>query len=135
MGLTHLGALEWGLLVLVVLPLLQFPLVVYLSRCVETDEEPACDHAVEFRADCEASPNDPQRGTDSRADRVQKSRSRDAHIADSSADPPRTTATPPSVTCPACGTENDPAFSYCRFCVERLTSPHPASDPRLPRTK
>ena len=31
MGLTHLGALEWGLLVLVVLPLLQFPLVVYLS--------------------------------------------------------------------------------------------------------
>lgn len=30
----------------------------------------------------------------------------------------------PNVTCPECGTENDPEFTYCRDCVAEL----PGSD-------
>lgn len=32
-------------------------------------------------------------------------------------DPPRGTG---KVVCPSCGTQNDPAYSFCRECVGRL---------------
>lgn len=96
----------WGLLLLVVFPLLQIPLIVYLSRRVETDEKlpPVWGRGYAF---------DPRPGTD---------------IDDP--DRPPATATPPTrvtisgaratLICRRCGVENDSLFTYCRGCVERL---------------
>jgi hypothetical protein len=121
MGLAQLGALGWGLLALVVIPLLQLPLVLYLSRRVETDGETPLGHAAEFHADPEEPSGDFEHDTET----VRGSRSRNARVADSSADP--SPATPSRVACPACGTENDPAFDYCRGCVGRLSGARSAS--------
>jgi ribosomal protein L40E len=89
----------WGLVMLVVFPLLQFPVMVYLSRRVETDDEmpppPVRGYAMQ--------PSDSDRPHPSMA--AAHSRS-------------------PSLvrTCPRCGTENAPdaAFTYCRDCAARL---------------
>lgn len=87
----------WGLVVLVVFPLLQFPVMLYLSRWVETDEEmpPVRGGAMQ--------PSDGDR----------------FHSSASAAHP----RSPPSArTCSRCGTENAPdaAFAYCRNCATRL---------------
>ena len=35
-------------------------------------------------------------------------------------EPPREPATGTAVQCPHCGSENDPAFTYCRECVSPI---------------
>ena len=115
MELTQLSALDWGFVALVVIPLLQMPLVLYLSRYAETDGEAPVGHAVEFRVDPDESPHDSGRDTE----RVRTSRSEDARVDDPATDP--SSVAPPSTTCSACGTENDPDFSYCRRCVTELS--------------
>jgi ribosomal protein L40E len=87
----------WGIIVLVVFPLLQFPVMVYLSRRVETDDDvppPVRGYAMQ--------PSDGDHHPSAFAAR---------------------SSSPPSVrTCPRCGTENAPdaAFTHCRNCAARL---------------
>lgn len=96
----------WGLVVLVVFPLLQVPLIVYLSRCVETDEElpPIWGRGYAFDPHPDFDTDDPNRS-------------------------PATTAHPSAVTesaaravlaCRRCGADNDPLYTYCRDCAGRL---------------
>lgn len=88
-----MGLPTWALLLLVVYPLLQIPLVLYLARWFELDGDapvptPARTYWTGAGAD------------ESRAPSV----------------------TTPAGLCGRCGTENDPAFVYCRSCVAPLAS-------------
>lgn len=91
-----MNAATWGIVVLVVFPLLQFPVMVYLSRRVETDDEPPPARGYAMY------PFD--------GDRTHPSASA-AH-----------SRSPSARTCRRCGTENenDGAFTYCRDCAARL---------------
>lgn len=121
--LPQLTALDWGLVVLVCYSLLQLPLVFYLSRYVDTDGA-TLDHAVEFRS---VEPEKSNPAPENDRQRADGPRSRDARTAD----PHR--PEPSSIACPACGTRNDPAFTFCRGCVARLSGTRPAVDPTPPQ--
>lgn len=95
-----MSMLVWGLLVLAVFPLLQILLLIYVARYLEEESEedrstPATNH---YWTD----PNDPQPVV-----------SFDGGTTQSGAEPS-------VITCPQCGTENNPLYTYCRNCVRRL---------------
>lgn len=85
----------WGIIVLVVCPLLQFPVMVYLSRRVETDDE-----LPPIRGDA-MQPSDGNYHPSVSAARSSSSSVR---------------------TCPRCGTDNAAiaTFTHCRNCATRL---------------
>lgn len=96
-----MDAAIWGIVVLVVFPLLQFPVIVYLSRRVETDEEllPSWEYKYPFDSDSTLP----------------------SATGEPFAPSPAGASSPPStLACPRCGIENDPVFTYCRDCVARL---------------
>lgn len=131
LGPFGLSAFDWGLVALVVFPLLQLPLVVFLSRYVEIGEETTLDHAVEFRApDTDSDPDfhDVPNGSERTPDRSREPRPRsrgDRTVESRSSAPSR-------IVCPACDVENDPVFTFCRSCVARLSSSRPVTDPTPP---
>lgn len=96
-----MNAATWGIVVLVVFPLLQFPVIIYLARRVEAEEElpPVRGYAMQ--------PRDPTEGDRSRP---------------SSETQPSRSQPPPTRACPHCGIENanESAFTYCRDCLTRL---------------
>jgi len=111
-----MNPIVWGVAMLVVLPLLQLPLILYLSRRVEADEESLSpvgwgdgvyppDPNVARSADHESS----QAST---AERSPPSTSPEPTAPDPSA--------PSTVVCRQCNAANDPAFTYCHDCVARL---------------
>lgn len=88
----------WGIVMLVVFPLLQFPVMVYLSGWIEMNDEalpPVRGYAMQ--------PSDSDRSY-------------------SSASTARLHSPPTVRPCLRCGTENAPdtAFTYCRDCTARL---------------
>lgn len=88
---------EWGLVVLICYPLLQLPVIVYLSRYVEMNGEEL--------------PRSPTYATGSIDGGGEL---------DSDARPSRSPASH-AVSCSYCGTENDHGFTYCRNCVTNLS--------------
>jgi len=119
MALGGLNAFDWGLVALVVFPLLQLPLVLYLSRYVELGEEDSLDHAVEFR-DSDPDPDRNPRDTPNESPQLR------------TVDPRSRSSAPSRIACSACGVENDPAFTFCRSCVARLSGSRPVADPTPP---
>ena len=111
-----MNPIVWGVAMLVVLPLLQLPLILYLSRRVEADEE-SLPPVGWGDSVCPPDPNvarsaDHESSRASRAERSPPSR------------PPESTAPDPSapsaVVCRRCDAANDPSFTYCHDCVARL---------------
>lgn len=96
-----MSALVWGLIILAVFPLLQIPILIYISRHLEKDD-PDEDGPTPGTNPYWIDPSDPQPMV-----------SFDGGAPQSDVD----TAT---ITCPQCGTENDPLYTYCRNCVHRL---------------
>ncbi|MFB6298719.1 MAG: hypothetical protein ABEH65_00485 [Halobacteriales archaeon] len=93
-----MGALEWGIVVLAIYPLLQIPAVWYLSRRTEMDEETR---------------QEPRRGYDTFHEA-----SEEEDISDQWTD---ASTVPDGVTaCASCGAHNDVAYAYCRDCTARL---------------
>jgi hypothetical protein len=88
-----MSALVWGVLLLVVVPLLQVPAVFYLSQYVELEE------GERVR---------PPEGT---------------YVTYAGETEPRETADPADegTACPRCGADNDPAYQYCQRCAGALT--------------
>lgn len=107
-----MGALMWGILVLVLCPLLQIPVIVYIARHleVESDTESA---AIDTETD---DTNEvlysPAQGYWVGPDHRQPIRSFDSGSREETGSS--------TITCPHCGTENDRAYTYCRNCVARL---------------
>jgi len=106
----------WGVAMLVVLPLLQLPLILYLSRRVEADEE----SLPPVGLDDGVYPPDPN-GTRSAEHESPHATTPER----SSSGPPapsvaRESSTPSAVVCRRCNAENDRAFTYCHDCVARL---------------
>lgn len=99
-----------GLAVLVVWPLVQVPLLLYLARRAEFDADDGPDpreYVPTVRAD---------------------DGSRDG-TGDPTEDGPGT-GTPEGVTvCHRCGAENGPSYDYCQNCVARLAMDGPYSAP------
>lgn len=91
--------LEWGLVALVVIPLAQIPVVVYLSRYVEREEDRVPPGTVP------AYGMTPYPGTALGAN---------ARTPDPCGDGEG------RVACGSCGTCNDAAYDFCRACVGRL---------------
>jgi hypothetical protein len=116
----------WGVTVLVVLPLLQLPVILYLSRRVDADEEslpPAGwgddtyppDPNVSQSADGDSpGASTPDRSSPP-ASSVPSASPVSSTLPDSSA-----SSIPSVVVCRRCNAENDRAFTYCRDCVARL---------------
>ncbi|WP_221621678.1 DUF7577 domain-containing protein [Halocatena pleomorpha] len=96
-----MSTLVWGLLVLAVFPLLQIPILIYVARRLEEDD-PDDDVPTPATNPYWIDPNDPQ-----------PMLSFDGGTSSSEIDPAL-------ITCPHCGTENDPIYTYCRNCVRRL---------------
>ena len=89
-----MSALVWGVLLLVLVPLLQVPAVFYLSRYVELEEG--------------------ERVRPSEGTYVTYVGETEPGEADDSADGDGT-------ACSRCGADNDPAYEYCRRCAGSLT--------------
>lgn len=121
-----MNAAVWELVMLVVLPLLQLPLIVYLSRRVETDEEsppPAGWGDGVYPPD----PNVSQQVGQESADASTPDRSPPSTPPLLSASPAPSTlpesaalSTPSTIVCRRCDADNDPEFTYCHDCVARL---------------
>lgn len=92
-----MDALVWGLVVLVVFPLLQMPVIIYIARHIESDEEESSQPTRKYRTGPEYSRS------------IQSFDAELSEQTDSS-----------TVVCPRCGTENDTDFTYCRNCVTKL---------------
>jgi ribosomal protein L40E len=97
-----MGVLVWGLLVLVVFPLLQMPLIIYIARHVESDDEELPYPARKYSINSE---------------RIDSEYNRSIRSFDTESSEETDSST---VTCPRCGTENDPDFTYCRNCITKL---------------
>ena len=97
-----MGVLVWGLLVLVVFPLLQMPVIIYIARHIESDDDEVANPALKYWTDSEGSDSEYNRSV----------RSFDTESSDETDSS--------TVTCPRCGTENDPDFTYCRNCITKL---------------
>ena len=82
---------DWALLVLVVYPLVQIPLVLYLARWFELDGE---------------------------APIVTPTRA--YWTGQAASEPYAQHSAPAPGRCRRCGTENDPSFTYCENCVAPL---------------
>ncbi|WP_330632659.1 DUF7577 domain-containing protein [Halocatena halophila] len=95
-----MNTLVWGLVILVLFPLLQIPVLLYLARNMEPEEREESDQPPTPATSYWINPGDPQPFVD--ADREQSP-------SDSSV-----------VRCPDCGTDNDPLYTFCRNCVTRL---------------
>jgi hypothetical protein len=93
-----MGPLAWGVLVaiLVVYPILQVPLVLYLSRYVERD------------GDGPLGPPTPGYPMYSESERQDRSTGQAGNAAGSRG------------VCPDCGTHNGTAYVYCQQCLARL---------------
>jgi ribosomal protein L40E len=92
-----MDVLVWGLVVLVVFPLLQMPVILYIARHVESDDEESSQPARTYW-------NGPEYSRS-----VQPFDTESSEGTDSS-----------TVVCPRCGTENDPDFTYCRNCIAKI---------------
>lgn len=96
-----MSALVWGLIILVLFPLLQIPILIYVTRRLD-EEDPDDDALTPVTNHYWIDPSDPQPMSSFDSDTTQSG-------TDSS-----------TITCPQCGTENDPLYTYCRNCVRRL---------------
>lgn len=89
--------LVWGFVVLVVFPLLQMPVILYIVRQIESDDEESSQPAQknwtgpEYSGSIQSFDAEPFEQTDSS-----------------------------TVVCPRCDTENDTDFTYCRNCITKL---------------
>jgi hypothetical protein len=109
-----MGVLVWGLLVLVVFPLLQMPVIIYIARHIESREESP--HSV-HRYWTESGRSRSTRSFESKG----KSESGSEGKSESESEGESSEKTDLStITCPHCGTENDSDFTYCRNCIEKL---------------
>lgn len=94
-----MSPLDWGLVALVVIPLVQIPCVLYLSRYVDREEErvapaPAATYGLT-----------PYPGMGPSVDARRRSPCDDREG---------------RVACRFCGTCNDAAYAFCEACVGRL---------------
>jgi hypothetical protein len=139
MELLGLSAIEWGFVVLVVVPLAQLPLVVYLSWYVELSDGAALGHAIEFRdreCDFEADPGTDTRvdtGVTSVTDEYDRAVDRCGGSTSGNARDANRSRSTSGVSCPACGVENGVGFTFCRSCVTRLSGPRSARAPSPPQ--
>lgn len=92
-----MDVLVWGFVVLVVFPLLQMPVIIYIARHVESDDEESSQSAPKYWTGPEYSPS------------VQSFDAESSEQTDST-----------MIVCPRCDTENDPDFTYCRNCIAKL---------------
>jgi len=98
--------LEWGLVALIVVPLLQIPCLLYLSRYVDREDgDWGTDSSYGFARYPGLGP--PATAVEDREGAVTPSPCGDA---------------PDHVPCPHCGTCNDATYDVCRDCVGRLTA-------------
>lgn len=97
-----MSALVWGLIVLALFPLLQIPILIYVARRLD-EEDPDDDNAsTPITNHYWIDPSDPQ------------------PVASFDSPTPKSEVDSSTITCPQCGTENDPIYTYCRNCVCRL---------------
>ncbi|WP_049902183.1 DUF7577 domain-containing protein [Halococcus agarilyticus] len=113
----------WGVAMLVVLPLLQFPLILYLSRRVDADEEslpPVGWGDDVYPPDPDVS--QPADGESPGASTPDRSSPSTPSAPSAASTPPESpvSSTPSVVVCRRCDAENDPTFTYCHDCVARL---------------
>jgi hypothetical protein len=97
-----MGMLVWGLLILVVFPLLQMPVIIYIARHVEVNDDGLLHPAGKSSTTAERIDSEYNRS-------IRSFDTESSEEADSS-----------TITCPRCGTENDPDFTYCRNCITKL---------------
>lgn len=110
-----MGALVWGILVLVLCPLLQIPVIVYIARYleVESDTDSAgIDTETDHPSNESGYSPAPTQGYWVGSDHRQPLRSFDSGSSEETGSS--------TITCPHCGTENDRIYTYCRNCVARL---------------
>ena len=85
-----MAGLDWAVVLLVVYPLIQVPLVFYLGRRFELDGDPPVTQAMSYW------PGQP------------------STVGTAAQQPPR------PGRCRYCGADNDPSYRFCGTCVARL---------------
>lgn len=119
-----MGAIVWGILVIVICPLLQIPVIVYIARHLEVESD--TNQAANANTDTNAGPDSDATAT------IDAGRPHTpptwhywpevgGHEPVQSFDDGSFGQTDSStITCPHCGAENDRYYTYCRNCVARL---------------
>lgn len=93
-----MDALVWGIVALVIFPLLQMPVIIYIARHIESDDD---DESSQPAREYWSGPEYSRSMQSFNAERSEQTDS-------------------PTVVCPRCDIENDPQFTYCRNCVTKL---------------
>lgn len=127
-NVSHImGALVWGLLVIVICPLLQVPVIIYVGRYLEVESDTVTGSDTATGTD--ATETDATTETDIVTDTAGKEPLYppalpywvgSGHHPVQSFDSGSRERSDSTITCPHCGTENDRYYTYCRNCVARL---------------
>lgn len=114
-------AVAWGLLILVVFPLLQLPVLLYIARRVNSEE--SNDHPSTKQYWSDPTGDGPIRPPKYNASSPSKSSQAEYESSTETESVPSESDETVTHVCPHCGTENDPAYMFCRSCVEKLPPP------------
>lgn len=114
------SVLVWGLLVLVVFPLLQMPVIIYLAQHIESDGDESPLHPRHYETTSRRGQStQPTQSFESKNENGSKRQKRSGSKEEGESEPPEKSEGT-TVNCLYCGTENDLNFTYCRDCVRKL---------------